>query len=85
MPEYFLGIDLGTTATKVGLFDADGVRIALEQAVVPVDRPAPDHVEQDPNAWWQSVLECWEGIRATGIDLGSVAAVGVSGTSPWRF
>ncbi len=79
MPEYFLGIDLGTTATKVGLFDADGVRIALEQAVVPVDRPAPDHVEQDPNAWWQSVLECWEGIRATGIDLGSVAAVGVSG------
>ncbi|MAF09083.1 hypothetical protein CMK11_01425 [Candidatus Poribacteria bacterium] len=79
MPEYFLGIDLGTTATKVGLFDASGVRVALEQAVVPVERPAPDHVEQDPDAWWASVLECWGRIRAGGVDPGTVVAVGVSG------
>ncbi|MEO2004784.1 MAG: FGGY family carbohydrate kinase [Candidatus Poribacteria bacterium] len=79
MPEYFLGIDLGTTATKVGLFDAEGVRVALEQSAVAVDRPAPDHVEQDPNAWWGSVLDCWSRIRATGIDPADVVAVGVSG------
>lgn len=79
MPEYFLGIDLGTTATKVGLFDAEGVRVALEQSAVAVDRPAPDHVEQDPNAWWGSVLDCWSCIRATGIDPADVVAVGVSG------
>jgi len=79
LPEYFLGIDLGTTATKVGLFDAEGVRVALEQSAVAVDRPAPDYVEQDPTAWWGSVLDCWSRIRATDIDPADVVAVGVSG------
>lgn len=79
MPEYFLGIDLGTTATKVGLFDAEGARVALEQAVVAVERPAPDHVEQNPNGWWESVLQCWGRIRAAGVDPGQVVSIGVSG------
>ena len=79
MAEYFLGIDLGTTSTKVGVFDAEGNRIALAQATCPVTRLRPGWAEQDPRSWWQSVRTCWETIREQGVHPDSIVAIGVSG------
>ena len=48
-----LGIDLGTTRTKVGLISTDGRPIGFARAehVTDVD-PATGRAEQDPEAWW---------------------------------
>jgi sugar (pentulose or hexulose) kinase len=43
-----LGIDEGTTAVKVGLFDTELRPVAQARREVPVNHPAPDLVEQDP-------------------------------------
>lgn len=75
----YVGIDLGTTATKVGVFDDTGRRIALAKATCPVSRPQPEFVEQNPDDWWQSVLACWREICRAGVSPNDVRAVGVSG------
>ncbi|MBM3215821.1 hypothetical protein FJZ36_12990 [Candidatus Poribacteria bacterium] len=79
MPKLFLGIDIGTTATKVGVFGSDGKRLALASAGCPVRREHPGWAEQDPEDWWRSFLACWEDVRADGIAPGDINAVGVSG------
>lgn len=49
----FLGIDLGTTRTKVGLLTAEGVPLGFGRAAhaLNVD-PTTGLAEQDPDAWW---------------------------------
>ena len=48
-----LGIDLGTTRTKVGLVSTDGRAIGFARAGHPTDvDPATGRAEQDPEAWW---------------------------------
>ena len=51
--EAFLGIDLGTTRTKVGLIDADGTPLGFGRTehAMTVDTAA-GVAEQDPEAWW---------------------------------
>jgi xylulokinase len=53
MPErdLFLGIDVGTTAIKGGLFDIEGRAVAQARRPYPTARPAPGIVEQDPYDW----------------------------------
>ena len=48
-----LGIDLGTTRTKVGLFSAAGEPIGFGRSEHATDiDPAVGRAEQDPEAWW---------------------------------
>jgi sugar (pentulose or hexulose) kinase len=48
-----LGIDLGTTRTKVGLISADGAALGFARAEHATDvDPAAGRAEQDPEAWW---------------------------------
>jgi xylulokinase len=49
--ELVVGVDLGTTALKAGLFDLDGNLLGLSEAGYPILRPAPDRAEHDPAAW----------------------------------
>ncbi|MFZ5816503.1 MAG: xylulokinase [Bacillota bacterium] len=52
-----LTYDLGTTGLKTALFDpADGRLLALAEREIPVHRPQPAWVEQEPEDWWQAVL-----------------------------
>ena len=62
----FLGLDVGTSACKALLVDADGhrqafARVAYEADASPVHLPA-GHAEADPEAWWraasQAIAEC---------------------------
>lgn len=50
-----LGIDLGTSAVKAALFDAQGAVHATARASYDTHFPAPGHAEQDPHDWWRAV------------------------------
>jgi len=51
--EAFLGIDLGTTRTKVGLLTADGDPLGFGRSTHAMDvDPSIGRAEQDPEAWW---------------------------------
>ena len=76
----FLGLDLGTSSLKALL--VDGAQRVVAGAAVPltVQRPAPGRSEQDPDAWWQALLDAVEALRAThGRKLAAVQAVGLCG------
>ena len=50
-----LGVDIGTTATKVVAFDADGREHASAEAGYPLDEPHPGYAVQDPEAIGRAV------------------------------
>jgi len=75
----YVGIDIGTTATKVGVFDEEGRRVALAKSSCPVSRPQPGFVEQNPDDWWRSVLDSWREVCRQGVSPNDVRAVAVSG------
>jgi glycerol kinase len=52
-----LGIDEGTTAVKVALFDRDLQPVAQARRPVPVAHPAPGMVEQDPALILEAVVD----------------------------
>ncbi len=51
-----LGLDLGTSSVKAILFDPEDNQILATAArEYPVDKPAPDRAEQNPQLWWQAI------------------------------
>lgn len=75
-PPLLLGIDLGTSTIKAGLFDLAGRCLGQATTRYTTDRPAPGRVEQDPAAWWRSIERVvGEVARLAGI--AQVAAIGV--------
>jgi xylulokinase len=49
--ELVVGVDLGTTALKAGLFDAEGAMLASASVRYEIERPLPEWAEQRPDAW----------------------------------
>lgn len=49
-----LTVDLGTTHTKVGLWDVDGLR-GYGKSAIASSHPGPGRSEQDPEDWWSSL------------------------------
>src|SRR5215212_1527161 len=74
--ELLVGVDLGTTALKAGLFTLDGRLVDLAEESYPILRPAPDRAEHDPAAWLRA-LEHTLGALASNADGRHVAAIGV--------
>jgi xylulokinase len=54
---YLLGIDVGGTAVKVGLFDLDGRLLGLYTEEIPVESPQPGWAEIDPLRWLDAVRQ----------------------------
>ena len=71
------GIDQGTTATTVLLFDADETVRGRGTREIPQSFPAPGQVEHDPDAIWASVLDALETARAQAPDA-EIAAIGIT-------
>ncbi len=80
----FLGIDLGSTRTKVGLLTADGEPLGFGRAAHTMDvDPRTGLAEQDPDAWWTGLAAAVReavgagsaGAGATGGATGGAAAV----------
>ncbi|CRE36241.1 FGGY-family carbohydrate kinase [Yersinia enterocolitica] len=52
MSHYFLGIDLGGTVTKAGIYTAEGREIAVTEQALPVLSPQAGFCERDMEALW---------------------------------
>lgn len=57
MTKFLLGIDVGTTGTKTLLFSADGSLLSQAYRPYPTHTPAPGCSEQNPEDWWNAVVE----------------------------
>ena len=82
MGRVLLGIDIGTSACKVALFDESGAVIAQTNRPYVVYYPQPGWAEQDPEEWWQAICA---GIRAVLAEsqtaAGEIAGIGIDGQS----
>ncbi len=72
--EYLLGIDIGSSATKVGLFSTDGAAVAVATRSQSPGEPRPGYKEQDAEQWWQAAAE---GIREVCAAAGPAPIVGI--------
>lgn len=78
-----LGIDIGTTATKIILIDLDGKLQGEVSLPATLMSPQPNFAEEDALEWWRNVCQgvprCLE---EAGLSAEAVLAVGVSGMVP---
>ncbi len=80
MKEYLLGIDIGTSACKVAVFDRDGVMIDSASAEYPVYYPHAGWAEQDPKDWYQGACTALNRIWEKGkVTPENIASVGLDG------
>ena len=70
-----LGVDLGTTSTKVVAFRTDGTLEASHSAGYPLEEPHPGHAVQDPRLILAAVLES---VRAVVEHVGAERVAGLS-------
>jgi xylulokinase len=78
-----IGLDVGTTSCKAGLFDARGTLLALATAPYAVQRPAPGYVEQDVEWYWQATCKCLKELLANpAADVDRLVGLGACGQAP---
>lgn len=76
----FLGLDIGTSATKALLLEESGRIVAVSSVEHPIAQPRAGWSEQQPADWWRSaVAAAREVLTRAGIGPEQVAAVGLSG------
>ncbi len=79
-PAVVMGIDLGTSSCKVGLFDHAGRPHGLGQAAYAMVRGPDGLAEQSPDEWWRGVGQAVrQALQAGQVPAESIAAVGLSG------
>ena len=76
--QYFIGIDLGTSAVKLLLVDAAGKICGTVSRDYPLMFPHPGWSEQNPEDWWSAVQDGLKELTA-GIDVQDVAGIGCGG------
>ena len=82
MKNQILGIDIGTSACKIAVFDEDGRVIASTNKEYKVYYPNPGWVEQDAEEWWEAVC-CGikEVLLNPAVDTSSICCIGIDGQS----
>lgn len=79
---YIIGIDIGTSACKVALFDRKGRVKAAASGAYPVYYPKEGWAEQNPEEWWSAVCQAVQQvIQKAGISPKEIAGVGIDGQS----
>lgn len=75
---YYIGIDLGTSATKLMLVKESGEIVNAITKEYPLYFPHPGWSEQNPADWWSA---CFEGIAELikGYDANEVGGIGLGG------
>ena len=82
MEKLLLGIDIGTSACKVAVFDLDGRVIVQTAKAYKVYYPAADFVEQNPVEWWEAVCDALkEIVFSSKINIKQIAGIGIDGQS----
>ena len=79
---YLLGIDIGTSACKVAVFDREGQVKAAVTGDYPVYYPREGWVEQNPEEWWEAVCQAIREVLEKGrIAPEEIAGIGIDGQS----
>ena len=82
MEQYLLGIDIGTSACKIAVFNREGKVIAAANGDYPVYYPHPGWAEQNPEEWWSAVCGAIKEIFDKGKVLPEqIKGVGIDGQS----
>lgn len=76
-----VGVDVGSTSARAGVFDPAGRMLASASAGFEVNRPAPDHLEHDSDQIWQAVAAALRRALADGgIDPARVVGLSFDAT-----
>ena len=82
MKKYLLGIDIGTSACKIAIFNREGQVIATANGDYPVYYPKQGWAEQNPEEWWSAVCGAIkEALQKGSVDASDIAGVGIDGQS----
>ena len=82
MKKYLLGIDIGTSACKVAVFNREGHVVATASGEYPVYYPKPGWAEQDAQEWWTAVaLAIVELFKNSDISPEEIGGIGIDGQS----
>ncbi len=80
--EYLLGIDIGTSACKIGIFTKDGKVQGASSGDYPVYYPKAGWAEQDPDEWWEAVCDTIRKVLdSSGVKPTQIAGIGIDGQS----
>lgn len=74
----YLGLDISTTAAKALVIDENGRVISSVSTGIESSQPYPLWSEQDPNAWWASMVRSIA-TALSASDGGRVSAIGLTG------
>ena len=72
---FVLGIDVGSTSARAGLFDAEGRLIGASATPFEVNRPAQHHAEHDSEGVWRAVCAS---VRAARGDVPAAQVAGLA-------
>ena len=82
MKPYLLGIDIGTSACKVAIFEKSGTVVAAANGDYPVYYPKEGWAEQNPEEWWSAGWQAVKkAIQKAGIAPEEIAGIGIDGQS----
>ena len=76
-----LGIDYGTGGCKVTVLGEDGSFIGEASTEYPTYHDHPGWSEQEPSDWWNALAESLKKLAAKGVDLKSIAACALDGST----
>jgi len=80
---YFIGIDIGTTATKAALFTDNGETLFKESVEYTIFSKNGSMFEQNPETWYNSVLILLKELFSkTKIKPSEIGGIGITGQSP---
>jgi D-xylulose kinase len=82
MEKLLLGIDIGTSACKVAVFNKKGNVLAQSNQGYKLYYPNPGWVEQNPLEWWGSIcIAIKETLEKGNINSSQIAGIGIDGQS----
>ena len=74
-----VGLDIGTTAVKAGIYDSSGRVLAVAGQEYRIAHPAPDRAELDAETYWHATATAVRGaLAAAGADATRVRSLAVS-------
>ncbi len=78
--DYFIGIDVSTTATKALLIDSAGNVVAVASTQYPFETPRPLWSEQHPDLWWDGAQKSIRAVlEKSGVDAAQIGGIGLTG------
>jgi xylulokinase len=82
MERYLAALDVGTTSCKAALYDRESGQIWRARRKYGLLFPRPGQVEQNPDIWYGTVIECLaELVSQAAAPGGDIAAICISGTN----